>query len=256
MGCYTMQKAVSLTYNGLELRGMEHFPNGEKLPAVILYHGFTGTKLEGHRLFLMISRELEKQGFASFRFDFIGSGESDGDFKDTTVSSQLEQAETIFNYVKSHPQIDENKVIVLGFSMGGLVASLLAGKLNRAIEKLVLLAPAGTMGKMIEMTKGLVPFISEENAFDIGGNLIGQTFYEDVTAIEVWEQAARYDGKVLLIHGTEDQAVPFPVSSLYIEHCYRENATLHPIEGSDHTFNSYQRKKDVIESIVKFVCHN
>ncbi|MCH1624355.1 alpha/beta hydrolase family protein [Ferdinandcohnia quinoae] len=248
-----MQKAISLTHNGVELRGMEHFPDGEKLPAVILYHGFTGTKLESHRLFLNISRALEDKGIASFRFDFLGSGESDGDFKNTTVTSQLAEAETIFNYVKSHPLIDADQILVLGFSMGGLVASLLAGKINSQIAKLILLAPAGTMGKMSETIKGMIPFVAEENAFDIGGNLIGAKFYEDVKAIEVWEQAAKYDGKVLLIHGTKDQAVPFTVSNLYIEHCYGENATLHPIEGSDHTFNSHQHKKDVIESIIKFV---
>ncbi|KLU63127.1 hypothetical protein CEB3_c04770 [Peptococcaceae bacterium CEB3] len=60
---------------------MEHFPtdmSDEEIPAVILFHGFTGTKLEPHRLLLKISHALEKLGFASFRFDFLGSGESDG----------------------------------------------------------------------------------------------------------------------------------------------------------------------------------
>lgn len=248
-----MQKAVSINHNGLELRGMEHVPSGEKLPAVILFHGFTGTKLESHRLFLNISRSLEAQGFASFRFDFLGSGESDGDFKDMTVTSELEEAETIFNYVKSHPKIDENRIIVLGFSMGGLVASLLTGKRHEEIAKLILLAPAGTMGVMIELMKGNLPYIEEENAFDLGGNLIGKGFYEDVKSLEVWEQAAKYNGKVLLIHGSNDQAVPYAVSNLYIEKCYGIEAILHSIEGGDHTFSSYHWKKDVIDTIIKFI---
>jgi uncharacterized protein len=248
-----MQKCVSITHNGLALRGMEHVPEGENLPAVILCHGFTGHKLEAHRLFLQISRTLEEQGFASFRFDFIGSGESDGDFKDMTVSNELLEAEAILGYVKSHPKIDEKRVILLGFSMGGLVASLLAGKRNTEIEKLILLAPAGTMGAMVDAIKGNLTFIEEENAYDIGGNLVGPAFYEDVKALNVWEQAAKYGGKVQLIHGTNDQAVPYPVSNLYIEKCYGEKATLRTIEGSDHTFNSYRWKKEVIETICKFI---
>jgi cephalosporin-C deacetylase-like acetyl esterase len=58
-----MQEAVSIIHEGQTLRGMAHIPeNREKVPAVILFHGFTGTKLEPHRMFLKISRELEKRG--------------------------------------------------------------------------------------------------------------------------------------------------------------------------------------------------
>lgn len=250
---FYMQKAVSIIHKGLELRGMEHIPTGEKLPAIILFHGFTGTKLEPHRFFLQISRALEVQGFASFRFDFLGSGESDGDFADMTVSKELEEAETIFNYVKAHPSIDENKIILLGLSMGGLVASLLAGKLQSEITKLILLAPAGTMGELIEPMVGLAPFIVSYNAYDHGGNLVGKAFYDDVISIDVWNEAAKYDGKVLLIHGTKDEAVPYEVSNLYIENCYGDQAILHTIKDGDHTFNSYRWEREVIDVIKDFL---
>lgn len=247
-----MQKAVSIIHKGLELRGMEHMPEGEKLPAVILFHGFTGTKLEPHRLFLKISRELEVKGIASFRFDFLGSGESDGNFEDMTVSGELEEAESIFNYVKSHPQVDEDKIIILGFSMGGLVASLLAGNLSNEVEKLILVAPAGTIGKSIEPMIDSVPFIASHDAYDHGGNLVGKAFLEDVKNLEVWSQSAKYKGKVLLIHGTKDEAVPFEVSNLYIENSYKAQASLLPIEGGDHTFNAYHWEKAVIDAILEF----
>src|ERR1700737_4360766 len=87
-----MQRAIELVYNGMTLRGMEHIPHAssnEKLPAVILFHGFTGNKLEPHRLFLKISRALEQLGFACFRFDFLGSGESDGNFEVFPVPKKL-----------------------------------------------------------------------------------------------------------------------------------------------------------------------
>ncbi|MCR2821825.1 alpha/beta hydrolase [Lederbergia panacisoli] len=248
-----MQQAVSISHNGFKLRGMEHIPAGEKLPAVILFHGFTGNKLEPHRLFLKISRALEKQGFASFRFDFLGSGESDGDFEDMTVTKEFEEAGTIFEYVKSHPKIDENRIILLGLSMGGLVASLLAGELNNELEKLVLLAPAGTMDQIVEPMEANVPYIASHDAYDHGGNLVGKAFGEDLKTLNVWARAAKYEGKVLLIHGTKDDAVPYEVSKLYIEHCYGDQATLHTIEDGDHTFNSYQWENEVIDSILDFV---
>ncbi|MCJ7842370.1 alpha/beta hydrolase [Lederbergia sp. NSJ-179] len=248
-----MQTAVTIDHNGMQLRGMEHIPEGDKLPAVILFHGFTGNKLEPHRLFLKISRALEEQGFASFRFDFLGSGESDGDFEDMTISKETDEAETIFNYVKTHPKVNEDRIIILGLSMGGLVASLLAGKLQNQVERLILMAPAGTIGISIERMREFTPYIESHDAYDHGGNLVGSAFGDDVKTIDVWKRASAYKGKVLLIHGTKDQAVPYEVSNLYIEKCYGDQATLHTIHDGDHTFNSYYWEKEVIETIIEFV---
>jgi alpha/beta superfamily hydrolase len=249
-----MQNAVSVVHNGLTLRGMEHIPEGDgKFPAVVLFHGFTGQKLEPHRFFLKISRSLENMGVASFRFDFSGSGESDGDFENMTVLKELDEARTIFQFVQSHPSVDENKVIVLGFSMGGLVASLLAGERQSEIHKLILLAPAGTMAKGVERWVHEVPYIESHQVFDLGGNLVGKAFYEELQTIEVWNQAAKYPNQVLLIHGSEDQAVPVEVSTLYIENCYQDHASLRIIEGADHTFNKFEWEHDVIKAIKVYV---
>ncbi|MDP4162426.1 MAG: alpha/beta fold hydrolase [Bacillota bacterium] len=248
-----MQKAVEITYNHQVLRGMEHIPAGEKVPAVILLHGFTGTKLEPHRFFLKISRALEALGIASFRFDFLGSGESDGNFEDMTVLKELDEAKAIFEFVKSHPSVDSNQIAVLGFSMGGLVASLFAGDFPDDVHKLILLAPAGEMRKMAKAIGETAMFIESLNGYDLGGNLIGKPFIEELQTLEVWTRASQYEKNVLIVHGTEDQAVPFNVSSSYIENCYHEKATLIQVDNADHTFNSVDWEEKVIRSICEFL---
>ncbi|MBO9128164.1 alpha/beta fold hydrolase [Bacillus sp. 165] len=248
-----MQEAVSIIHQNQTLRGMEHIPDGkEHVPAVILFHGFTGTKLEPHRLFLKISRELEKRGIASFRFDFLGSGESDGNFEDMTVGKEVAEAKTIFEYVQGHPQVDKGRIMVLGFSMGGLVASMLAGELKESIHKLILLAPAGTIGKKSDLFANESNYIPELDAYDAGGNVIGRAFIEEIRTLDAFARAKSYEGKVLLIHGTADQSVPFETSSLYIQKCYGKNATLHVIEGADHTFNKYDWEQNVINAACGF----
>jgi pimeloyl-ACP methyl ester carboxylesterase len=142
-----VQKAIELVYRGQTLRGMEHVPevSGDKVPAVVLYHGFTGNKLEPHRMFLKISRALEESGVAAFRYDFLGSGESDGNFEEMTVSKEVAEAHAILDSVKQDPRIDPERVMLLGMSMGGLVASLVAGDRPADVAKLMLLCPAGDM---------------------------------------------------------------------------------------------------------------
>ena len=45
-----MQKAIELVSQGLTLRGMLHMPDNAsgKVPAAIIFHGFTGNKMEPH----------------------------------------------------------------------------------------------------------------------------------------------------------------------------------------------------------------
>ena len=246
-----MQKSIEVEHKGQMLRGMQHIPEGSNLPAVILFHGFTGTKLEPHRFFLKISRALEKKGIASFRFDFLGSGESDGEFEEMTVLREVAEAKTILEFVQSHPSIDKNNIIVLGFSMGGLVASLLAGDQPDDIKKLILLAPAGTLPQIIEKQMDFATFIEDLNAYDLGGNLLGKDFITELKGLEVWEHSAKYKNDVLLIHGTNDQAVHVEVSSIYRTKCYPHASLLH-IEGADHTFNSFLWEREVIDAICNF----
>jgi pimeloyl-ACP methyl ester carboxylesterase len=251
-----MQQAITLNYRGMTLRGMEHVPErreGERLPAVILYHGFTGNKLEPHRLFLKISRELEKIGYAVFRYDFLGSGESDGDFEDMTVSKEIAEAGAILDSVQADPRVDPERVILLGMSMGGLVASVLAGDRPQDVHKLVLLCPAGNMYDFVKHQLDVYLADPTLNVVDMGGNLVGRAFGEDVKKLDVYGRAKHYPGEVLLIHGTNDPTVPFAVSGIYKEKCYGERVTIHPVEGADHTFNKHEWEQEVLRTIIAFL---
>ena len=250
-----MQHAIELIHNGMILRGMEHIPEaGEaKVPAVILFHGFTGTKLEPHRMFLKISRQLESLGIASFRFDFLGSGESDGDFEDMTVSKEVAEANTILDFVRRHPQVNPNRVSLLGLSMGGLVASVLAGDRAEEVEKLVLLAPAGNMYELIKGLADACLALPRLKAFDHGGNLVGREFAEDVRELDVFGRASKFEGQVLIIHGTKDLTVPHQVAHRYQEVSYQGRAQLYFIEDADHTFNKHEWETDLIKQIQEFL---
>ena len=76
-----MEKPV-IFKNNLEkqLVGILHLPEKEgKFPAVIICHGFKGNKTQ--RKFVGLGRELAKNGIVVLRFDFYGSGDSEGNFE-------------------------------------------------------------------------------------------------------------------------------------------------------------------------------
>jgi pimeloyl-ACP methyl ester carboxylesterase len=82
------------------------------------------------------------QGRACLRFDYSGHGESGGRFADGTISRWLEESLAVFDARCEGPQI------VVGSSMGGWLALLLARELRReprpkaALAGLILIAPA------------------------------------------------------------------------------------------------------------------
>ncbi len=253
-----MQKAVELHKNGMTLRGMLHKPDGisRKVPMALIFHGFTGNKMEPHFIFVKLSRKLEQVGIASLRFDFLGSGESDGEFKDMTLSGELDDAEAILNYAKTLEFVDKDKIFVVGLSMGGAVASMLAGRHAQDVAALCLWAPAGNMGELIQaginqMQAAGINASSMEH-FDFGGNLVGKAFVEDVLSLDIYKIAAPYDKRVLILHGDKDATVPISASYRYLE-VYGDRAKLHVIEGADHTFNKWEWEQEVIEKTVEFL---
>jgi uncharacterized protein len=251
-----MQNAITLTVDGLTLRGMEHLPDGlgdGKAPAVILYHGFTGTMLEPHRLFLKISRALTNLGFACFRFDFSGSGESDGDFEEMTVSREIREASAIMDFVKLHPSVDAHRVNILGLSLGGFIAGALSGDRKEEVSQLVLLAPAGNMRDLILGGAQAAGMRATDEFHDLGGNRIGKPFVMDLMGLDGFQRARPYQGPVLLIHGTDDPTVPVAVSHRYQAEVYAGRAKMHLLEGADHTFNSHLWESEVISTLCDFL---
>ncbi|MBC8060288.1 MAG: alpha/beta hydrolase [Clostridiaceae bacterium] len=251
-----MQKAIEIQSNGLTLRGMLHIPSGaiEKTPIVCIFHGFTGNKMEPHFIFVKLSRMLESVGIASVRFDFGGSGESDGDFKDMTISKELEDAKNILDYVKSLDFVDQRKIGVVGLSMGGAVASMLAGDRKEDIMSLCLWAPAGDMKELIlqTQTEEHIKSMKENGYADIGGLLLGKEFMEDIMKINIYGKAAKFDKNILLLHGDKDATVPMISSEKYLE-TYETRGALHVVKDGDHTFNTKVCEDEVLDYTIGFL---
>ena len=66
---------------GQRLSAMLHLPvkNEPKRPIVMICHGFTGDKIGMNQMNVKLAVKLEDAGYASVRFDYLGSGDSDGD---------------------------------------------------------------------------------------------------------------------------------------------------------------------------------
>ncbi len=157
-----------ILHQGQRIAAMAHIPEGNgPHPAVMMLHGFTGDKVESHYLFVKTARALAQAGFVALRFDFRGSGESEGRFQDVTIPGEIEDALTVLSWLAEQPYVDVDRLGVLGLSMGGCVAAHVAGADPR-IKALVLWAavadPLGLFNELAETTPTAPPWAGKRTA--------------------------------------------------------------------------------------------
>ena len=234
-------ESVFLENNGQKIFTLVH-DMGKDTPVVVMFHGFTGNHIEHCFIFARLSRELEKVGISSIRFDFRGSGDSEGTFEEMTLSSEISDAKVVAKYARKRFL---KKIGVSSLSMGGTVALLTVKEIQP--DALCLWAPAAKNTEVFRKS-GISPSLSEN--LDAGGLAISPKFTDEILKFDAFSQAKFYEGPVLILHGTDDPTVPFEHSKALMKEFKR--AELIGVEGSDHTFTSIPWSKLVINKTRDF----
>lgn len=245
---------ISIKRDGLTLRGDIRKPDTEKCPIAVIFHGFMSSR--DADMFCCIADELVKNGIAAVKFDFDGHGESDGDFSDMNVYSEILDAAKIIEYVRGLDFVTD--IYIVGHSQGAVVGGMIAGYYREAVKKLVMLAPAATLKDDaqngtcfgVEYDIYNVPDklrmtnVNGEN-FDVGG-----LYFRIARTLPIYETTSMFKGETLIVHGTADEAVGVIGSERYDE-CM-PNARLELIEGATHGFGDFAFAR-VIKMTIDFL---
>ncbi|MGB9877116.1 MAG: alpha/beta hydrolase family protein [bacterium] len=244
------EQFVSFYNKNQRIVGMLHIA-GEKTPAVLMCHGFTGQRMEAHFLFVKTARRLAEEGISVLRFDFRGSGESEGSFEDMTIEEEISDAYTALRFLLMQEFVDYNRVGIVGLSMGGCVSACLAGRVKNLLKSVVLWSAAYKPKE--DLSSLLTPDVKEAleklGYINVGGNKVGKKFFEILPQIDPIGEIVNFPGSVLLVHGEAD-FIPYARA----EECYERlkerkegRAKLQIVKGADHTFSSPEWEEEVIE---------
>lgn len=233
---------VNFECGGEAILGVLHVPVTAPAPGVVMCHGFTGHKAETHRLFVTTARDLAAHGLAVLRFDFRGSGDSAGEFRDMTISREIEDARAALRYLADRPGVDATRLGALGLSLGGCVAACLSGR--ERLQALVLWAAVAHPGRIFDRR---FPEFGEADWIDMNGWGLGRGFVEDSRTVRPLEEVKRHLGPVLVVHGSKDESVPPSDAQDYYD-AIGEKCRLLYIEESDHTFSSFPWKEQAISA--------
>jgi pimeloyl-ACP methyl ester carboxylesterase len=243
-------------HGGLTLRSTVHIPDGpdSRWPVVVFVHGFTSNRLELPS-FVGMSRLLEANGIASVRVDLSGHGESDGDFFDVTITGEIAETRAVVQAVRGMDFVDPKRLALVGMSMGGVVAGIVAAE-EPGIRALCLWSPAAVAPFHIReghiQGQPLAPQLEEKGYFDAGANRVSPAMLDDIAALDVYGRSAAYRGPVRIIHGDNDDAAPLEYGRRYLEH-YDGNAELEVVPGADHAWATVPHRTRLHQSTVEFL---
>lgn len=141
MDMFEERESVVLTNQGQKIFGILHLPKGVHRPPCVLFcHGLGGHKTGRYRVYVDLAEALVKAKIAVFRFDFRGSGDSEGSFSEMTLKGEVSDALVALEYLKQEERIDTERLGVFGRSLGGAVA-ILSSALFQSIRCISLWAP-------------------------------------------------------------------------------------------------------------------
>ena len=124
-----MEEHVTFVSDGLRLAGVLHMSNDraarERRPGFLVLHGFGSNKDSG--VSIAVAKLLAGFGYVALRFDMRGCGESEGPRGRVICLEQVEDTRHALSFLAGRPEVDPERVGVIGNSFGAAVAIYAAG---------------------------------------------------------------------------------------------------------------------------------
>lgn len=198
---------------------------GKAVPLVVIAHGHGGSREEGGS-FPRVAADLAALGIASIRMDFPGCGDSTESFAENNLSNMLLDLQAARVFAEAQIDIDETRVGLLGFSMGGRLVALLS-EIDPSYQVMATWAPAASNGaeREIESTFGGPEAyeIHKQRAQEEGSSVyttmwgteleVGPEWFADLEESAPLTALAKFSGPLLVLYGDEDDSVPPSVSA-------------------------------------------
>ncbi len=252
-----IQEEISFRTEGVdyEFKGTLTYPSKEgKYPLMIMISGSglqnRDEEIMQHRPFAVIADYMANNGIAVFRYDDRGFGTEDTALFNATTLDFANDVESALNALKNHPNIDADKIGLVGHSEGGLIAPIVASR-NSEVDFLILLAGPGVNGMevLVEQTKAILKVngyskkeIEEQLKALKNGELAGHShpWMKCFLELEPSVYLEKVKQSVLVLNGTKDLQVLYKQNLPAIEKALKKGGNksykIHKLKGLNHLF--------------------
>lgn len=253
-----MKKVFFRSIDGIQLCGIWHHPDKTTQKAIILAHGITVDKDEDG-MFIKMSEQLRTAGFAVFRFDFRGHGESNGKSTDMTIKSQLLDLEASLQLVL---KAGFTEIALHGASFAGGATTIFTSSHLNFIRCLCLWNPCLNYEHCF--LKPVTPWmknqivrvnqeLKEKGWASIGSSKTpyGQSLFNEMSQFYPFKELFKITIPTIIIQGDQDKYVPYEDAIQYVKNL-PGIAELKIIEGAHHGFHEEPYSSEAIKTVIQF----
>jgi uncharacterized protein len=237
------------TNEGYRLFGVLHEPTGKaRKEGFVFCSPFAEEKLWTHRVFVSFARFLAEKGYPVLRFDYMGNGDSEGNFEECSIETMLSDISCAARTIQDKtPRIES--IGILGLRFGATLALLSAG-VESGISKLILWEPiidgSAYMREMLRInlatqtsvykgirynTDALIQMMEEGRTVNVDGYEMSWPMYEQSSIINLINQSITFTGKALLVKISKQPAdivQPFKNLQGHLDNCETASAIEEP----------------------------
>ncbi len=192
-------------HDGGQLAARLDLPDGPVLATALFAHCFTCSKdIPAAR---RISARLAAMGIAVLRFDFTGLGHSEGEFANTTFTSNVEDLIAAAQYLAGRNMAP---ALLIGHSLGG-AAVLRARAGIPSVKAVVTLGAPADPSHVSHHFEDALPQIQQDGSAEVslGGRpfRIGKAFVDDIAEAALTPSVADLKAALLILHAPMDETV-------------------------------------------------
>lgn len=236
-----ISKTVSFTVvHGKKIFVVEELvPNSKKM--VIFSHGFRGSSLGPARQFVDFSSLLNQQGISTLRFDQPCSGNSEGDFLDSSFSDWVRTT----GHLAAQYLQQGYQVALLGQSMGATtsVAASALPQLSGNIAALLLWVPDPKSSVSVQPNE----------IFEEEGQKYRGVFWNEAREQNFFDCLSTFTGKVHLVYGEEDRYISQDLRERVIAAVRNRSGEVMLLPNEDHSRWRYETARRVMEEEMRIL---
>jgi len=231
-----MEAVQTQQYNGHNIATVFH--DAASKDVVIFCHGYRSSTIGPNRFFVRVARRLAENHIASLRFDQYGSGNSEGDFFDSSFTDWVATTKAIAQDYLHKGYC----VALLGQSMGGSAAIAAASELPQ-LTAMVAWVPDASADEFHTPATGII----EE-----GGQIVQASYWQEAHDARIGERLAHVKAPSYIVQCTDDEFVDQRNRDALTKNA-QPNHTIENFEGYKHSSWTYEQSEDIINRSVDFL---